>query len=116
MTQQKLDKTVFESQMKRLSANLGKLIKRDDLELIYDEIGWIPTEAWTDITDGALEQWDTWPRNFPKAIKGLWAGWRSGHKAEIDFQNCNFCQETGILEYFKPDETDYSAHETCFCG
>jgi hypothetical protein len=116
MNKGKLDLDIFQSQMKRLAANLGKLVKRDDLDFIYDEIGWIPTEAWTEIVDAALEQWDTWPRNFPKAIKFLWGGWRSGHKAEVDYQECRFCGETGILEFFKPDETEYSAHETCFCG
>ncbi|MCK5488026.1 MAG: hypothetical protein KAI86_17525 [Desulfobacterales bacterium] len=111
-----MEEKVFNRGMIRLTTLLSKNISEEDLPIFYDELEFIPDEAWPEIIDKAKEQWESWPRNFPKAIRVLWAGWRKGHKAELDFQDCRFCQETGILEYFKPDETDYSAHESCFCG
>ncbi len=111
-----MDEKVFNVGFIRLAVLLNKKIQEDQLPLFLNELDFIPNEAWPEIIDKAVEEWESWPRNFPKAIKFLWGGWRSGHKAEVDYQDCRFCGETGILEYFKPDETEYSAHETCFCG
>ena len=111
-----MDEKVFNVGLIRLAVLLNKKIQEDQLPLFLNELKFIPDEAWPEIIDKAVDQWESWPRNFPKAIKFLWAQWRSGHRAEIDYQDCNFCHQTGILEYFKPDEVEYSPHEVCFCG
>jgi hypothetical protein len=106
------DKTVFDAQLKRLGLNFGRKIERELADSLYEELRFIPDEAWSDLADKAMLAWDSWPRNFVKAIKFFWYDWQGGRKAEVDFQDCEFCYETGVLDFLQPNELPQS----CYCG
>lgn len=106
------DRTVFEEQLKRLGLNFGRKIEKALADALYEELKFIPDEAWPDLADKAMAAWDGWPRNFVKGIKFFWYDWQSGRKAKVDFQDCEFCYKTGVLDYQQVNEPPQS----CFCG
>jgi len=114
---QKLDRAVFERELTRLTALMSKLVPLDHLTLIYNELSWIPTEAWADIIDDALDKWDSWPRNFPKAIKALWFVWRDEGRDAVEYEQeeCHRCHSEGYLRY-ECEDLGQRYQGICACG
>jgi len=88
---------IFKDGLKRLSANMGKAIPIENVELMYNELSWIPDAAWGDLIQNALSRWDKWPRNFPMAVKQLWYDWQSKRRATFEGTDCDYCDSEGLL-------------------
>jgi hypothetical protein len=87
----------FKNQLKRLSANMGRAIPIENVPLIYDELSWIPDEAFPDLISAAIDTWESWPRNLPGAIKALWYDWQSKRRAVFEPTGCKYCNSEGLL-------------------
>jgi len=85
------------------------------VDVLFDELSWVPESAWTDIVKNAVEKWDSWPRNFPKAIKALWYDWQAKRRATFETTDCKYCDGEGLLRF--DQEFPYGIYEmTCACG
>lgn len=115
-----MDRSCFEKELARLAINMGKdkWLEDGHVEILYDELSFIPTEAWPDMITMALGQWDTWPRNFPKMVKQLWYDWQGEHKAEYEKTDCQYCHDnSGIIFATKQDEKTKWPYSYAFrCG
>lgn len=114
-----MDGSSFETQLATLATVFGRNIKENQISILYERLKFIPNEAWIDICEQAIDEWDTWPRNFIKVIKGMWFGWQKDHRAtgEIEFQDCAYCVNTGCLDYdYWYKERERWMEASCFCG
>lgn len=91
----------FNAGLKRMAAVFSKTIKKDRAEILFEELSWIPDNAWTVIIKSALENWDAWPRNFVKEVKGLWYSWQRNEEAKYELEECHVCHQEGMLKWKK---------------
>jgi len=108
-----MEEKVFNKGLIELATLLNKNLAEEDLPIFYERLKFIPDEAWPELCEKAAEQWDSWPRNFVKGIRFFWYDWQGGRKAQVEFQDCAFCYETGVLDYTRLDEP---SSQCCFCG
>jgi hypothetical protein len=102
---------VFDNGLRRLRVNMGKPpIPPDDRDIYYDELSWIPDAAWPDIVSVAIDRWESWPRNFAKAVKALWHEWQSRRKATFEPSECKYCDGEGLL---RQDKDGYEMTYPC---
>ena len=47
------------------------------IEAAYDFLKHIPPQAFEPMVKLAVDQWDSWPRNWSKAVKNIYEVWRS---------------------------------------
>lgn len=91
----------FKNQLKRLSANMGRAIPIENVPLIYDELSWLPDEAFPELISAAIDTWESWPRNLPGAIKRLWYDWQSKRRAHFEPTHCEHCEGEGLLRQYE---------------
>lgn len=103
---------IFEMELRRLRVGMGKPpISPGDVATLFDELSFIPNEAWPDIVTIGLDRWDSWPRNFPKAAKALWYEWQRQRAAEFEEEECSVCYKEGILGFMVD-----GYRNICACG
>lgn len=103
----------FKAETKRLATNLGKKLLMDDAAILYREVSFIPDAAWLDIVQEAIDKWDNWPRNFPKAIKALWHTYQASNATTPEGEDCNYCHQDGHLLFYDKESGNRT---TCACG
>lgn len=107
-----MEEKVFNKGLIELATLLNKNIQEEELPIFYAKLKFIPDEAWPYLIEKAADHWDSWPRNFVKGIKFFWYDWQRGRKAKVDFQDCEYCYKTGVLDYHPVSDPPQS----CFCG
>jgi hypothetical protein len=107
--------------IKTINAAMGRKMKVDDAELIWDLVSFIPDNAWPDVTKLCIERWDSYPRNMVMAIKEIWYAYQGDHNAHEDTHKteCDYCHDdTGIIfvESLTPNEDGYLDRGVVRCG
>jgi len=88
-----MDETTFQGFLKNLHALWDRKMPAETTYLAWwEELRFIPGDALPDI-GRALKELETWPRNFPLTVKGLWRDWLAAHpeKRALEQPKCTKC-------------------------
>jgi hypothetical protein len=73
------------------------------------ETGWgflshIPDSGWNPMTKIAVDTWDSWPRNWVKAVSEIYGLWKSQERIERSVTDCEHCNGNGFFSGIKAAE------------
>ena len=111
----------YEEALRRLAVNFNRRLIKDQIITIYQEVSWIPNEAWPEIAQYAIEEWEKWPMNIAKALKHQWGEWlnrnrdKRAKKAQY-MEQCEVCGGEGLIFGSKPDESGVNYTYAFRCG
>lgn len=85
-------------------------ITTEQRDTLFDLCSYVPSEAWPTIVTEAIRVWETWPRNFSKAVKELWQWWLDRNpqsQAPHQSTDCPHCwYSSGYIWAYEPQPTD----------
>lgn len=92
----------FKESYNQFCQNWQRRGSEDHAEFLHSKIGFIPGNAWDDISEDALATLERFPRL--KDFFVLWYKWRQANSSELisdapDETDCRWCQGVGFLEY-----------------
>ncbi len=97
-----MDKIHFKEQVDLLYKyfRLKALPDQDTLREWYSDVEDIPTESFDGVCHWMKREFDSMPRNVPKAIWAGWFKWRAEHPEKRQFDErtpCSECEGRGLL-------------------
>ena len=92
---------------KRFAGSLCDLFDRDwntnrkRIETGYQFLSHIPEIALKSMVQIAIDKWESWPRNWVKAIKEIYHLWQGEARFKREITNCDYCNSNGFFDGIK---------------
>ena len=100
-----LSKDLFATGLRKIASAKGNKSELgvDRIQVYYDRLRHIPTEAWDDIVDSSIDRSKGFPT--PGELADLFGNWLAGHpdkasKREEQDKECPFCNNQGFYDVF----------------